>query len=279
MKICRLLFLLCIAQIAIACASPQPKPLAEPGVDQRVIESRLVDKRKDAGPETGGDRGTVAAQDNSDARADDIDPWEGFNRKSHAVNNTLDKYLVRPVAKAYDAITPEPVQAGVTKFFGNLREPSNAVNQVLQGSPSKAGRSVGRFVVNTTIGIGGIFDPATSLGLSRESTDLGQTFAKWGWHDSRYLVLPFFGPGTVRDTAGVFGGQRLSATSRIQNSMVSNGLTLLQMTNGRAQLLATDDIRSAALDDYIFVRDAWMKKRSSQLSETAASSQSKEEIK
>ena len=203
---------------------------------------------------------------NIDTNSGISDPWEGFNRKTHAINSVLDKYIVRPVGVAYDAVTPDPVQHSVTRFFGNLRGPSTVVNQLLQGKPFKAGQSVSRFVVNTTVGIGGLFDPASSLGLSREDADLGQTFASWGWRDSRYIVLPLLGPTTLRDATSMFGEQKLSPTSYVSDTALKTGLQFIQITNNRARLLARDELRKQSLDDYIFVRDAWTKRRNHQLS-------------
>ncbi|WP_321804136.1 VacJ family lipoprotein [Burkholderia sp. BCC1993] len=200
------------------------------------------------------------------------DPWEGFNRRMHGVNNVLDRFVTHPIAKVYDTITPNVVQTGVTKFFGNLKEPASAVNQILQGRPGRAAKSLGRFVVNATVGIGGIFDPATGLGIQKEDADFGQTFAAWGWRDSRYLVLPLMGPRTLRDSVAMFGDQQISPIGKVSNATVANGLTLVQMTNARAQALPFDEARKAATDDYLFVRDAWMQRRVSQIEARASDS-------
>lgn len=117
------------------------------------------------------------------------DPWEGYNRRMYGFNSAVDKAVIRPVAVAYESITPDPVKTSVTRFFGNLGEPATAVNQVLQVRPLKAAQTVGRFVVNSTVGVAGLFDPATRLGIAREQEDFGQTLATWGWHDSRYFVI------------------------------------------------------------------------------------------
>jgi phospholipid-binding lipoprotein MlaA len=183
----------------------------------------------------------------------------------YSVNSALDKGLIRPVAVAYDWITPDPVQAGVTRFFGNLREPVTAVNQALQMRPAPAAQSLGRFVVNSTLGVGGLFDPATRLGMTREQEDFGQTLATWGWRDSRYVVVPLLGPRTLRDTVGMFGDQPLSPIGRIDRAGVADKLTLLQMADGRARALPVDGMRELALDEYAVVRDAWMNRRAEQI--------------
>lgn len=193
------------------------------------------------------------------------DPWERYNRRMYGVNRAIDKVVIRPVAVAYDWITPNPVQTGVSQFFGNLREPVTAVNQALQWRPAPAARSLGRFVVNSTVGIGGLFDPATRLGMAREQEDFGQTLAVWGWRDSRYLVMPLLGPRTVRDAVGMFGDQPLSPLGRIDNAGVADKLTLLQMADGRARTLPVDGMLDVALDEYAVVRAAWMSKRNRQV--------------
>ncbi len=194
------------------------------------------------------------------------DPWEGFNRKVHSFNSVVDRFIFRPVAVGYEKITPNPLQSGVSRFFSNLRLPATAVNQALQGRPADAGRSLGRFFVNSTAGIGGVFDPATHIGMPKpDGEDLGQTLATWGWRDSRYLVIPIMGPRTVRDALGGFGDQQLSLISRIDNSSVADKLQIMQMVDVRAQLLPTDQMRRDAFDDYTFVRDAWSQRRNQQI--------------
>ncbi|WP_140720649.1 MlaA family lipoprotein [Pseudomonas sp. Hp2] len=194
------------------------------------------------------------------------DPWEGFNRRMHAFNNVLDRFIFRPVAIGYDKITPDPVQAGVSRFFGNLRLPATALNQALQGRPGEAGQSLGRFVVNSTAGIGGVFDPARHIGMPKpDGEDLGQTLATCGWRDSRYLVMPIMGPRTVRDALGGVGDQQLSVINQIDNASVADKLQIMQLVDVRAQLLPTDQMRREAVDDYAFVRDAWAQRRSRQI--------------
>jgi phospholipid-binding lipoprotein MlaA len=194
------------------------------------------------------------------------DPWEGFNRKVHSFNNVLDRFVFRPVAVGYDKITPDPVQSGVSRFFSNLRLPAIAINQALQGRPGDAGQSLGRFVVNSTAGIGGVFDPAKHIGMPKpDGEDLGQTFATWGWRDSRYLVMPIIGPRTVRDAVGGVADQQISVINQIDSSSVADKLQIMQMVDARAQLLPTDQMRQYAIDDYIFVRDAWVQRRNRQI--------------
>ncbi|MFZ3117082.1 MAG: VacJ family lipoprotein [Variovorax sp.] len=194
------------------------------------------------------------------------DPWEGFNRKVHGFNNMLDRVVLRPVAMGYNKITPVPVQSGVSRFFGNLRLPATAVNQALQGRPGLAGQSLGRFVVNSTAGVAGVFDPATHIGMpKRDGEDFGQTLATWGWSDSRYLVIPLLGPRTVRDSVAMVGDQALSPIGQIDKSSIADKLQIMQMVDGRAQMLPLDQVRKDAFDDYTFVRDAWAQRRNRQI--------------
>ena len=144
--------------------------------------------------------------------------------------------------------------------------PVTVVNQALQGRPGDAARSLGRFAVNTTVGVVGVFDPASHFGMpARNDEDFGQTLATWGWRDSRYLVLPLLGPRTVRDALGIVGDQPLSPIAQIQDSGVASGLQALEIVDVRTQLLPMDNFRRDALDDYLLVRDAWVQRRNHQI--------------
>lgn len=130
------------------------------------------------------------------------DPWEGFNRSMFAVNDTLDGALIVPAAKAYRAVTHKKQRKGIRNFLANARSPIIFVNDILQGEFKRAGNTMGRFVVNTTIGFGGMGDPAERMGVPQHSEDFGQTLAVWGVPSGPYLVLPFLGPSSVRDGFG-----------------------------------------------------------------------------
>ncbi|WP_449447795.1 MlaA family lipoprotein [Thermomonas brevis] len=200
------------------------------------------------------------------------DPWEGFNRKMHRFNNVLDRFALRPVAAGYDKVIPNPVKSGASRLFTHLRLPGTALNQVLQGRPAHAGQSLGRFLVNSTAGIAGVFDPATRFGIPRhDGGDFGQTLATWGWRDSRYLVLPVLGPRTVRDAVAFVGDEQMSLTARSDNSSVTDKLLIMQMMDGRARLLPLDQARKDAVDDYTFVRDVWAQRRNHQIEQVLRS--------
>lgn len=193
------------------------------------------------------------------------DPWEPFNRKVHAFNNAVDRGVARPLATAYTHVVPRFARTGVSNFFSNLRAPLTITNQLLQGRPADAWDSLGRFLMNTTLGIGGLFDPASKAMVPRRNEDFGQTLGAWGWRRSRYVELPFFGPRTVRDVFGLAGDIPLSPIRRIETDKYRIGLQGLQLVDTRAQLLAIDDLRDTAVDEYALVRDAWMQRRNYQI--------------
>ena len=198
------------------------------------------------------------------------DPWEKQNRRIHRFNTVIDAHVLRPVARAYSHAVPIPVRAGVTRFFRNLGEPANAINHVLQGHPRRSLAALGRFALNTTLGIGGVFDPASRMGLHRrDEEDVGQTLGTWGWRRSRYLVLPLLGPRTVRDTLSLVADQRLSPLRYVNDGTTALALQALEVVDGRAQLAAFDDAREGAYDDYAFVRDAWSQRRVHQIDRDA----------
>lgn len=201
------------------------------------------------------------------------DPLEKYNRKMHRFNNVVDRRIAKPLARAYVKVVPRPVRLGVSNFFSNLGQPVSAVNALLQGKPKQAGQSLGRFLLNSTLGIGGIFDPATAAKIPNKSEDFGQTLGRWGWKRSRYVELPLFGPRTVRDVLGMIGDAPLSPMRRVGKDVVRIPLQGLQLVDVRTQLMSTDSFREGAADDYALVRDAWLQRRQYQIfdaSETTA---------
>lgn len=194
-----------------------------------------------------------------------FDPWERYNRRVHRFNMAVDRRIAKPLARAYVRVVPRPVRLGVSNFFNNLGQPVSALNALLQGKPKQAGQTVGRFLLNSTLGIGGLFDPATSANLPNRGEDFGQTLGVWGWKKSRYVELPLFGPRTVRDVFGMAGDAPLSPTRQIEEDKVRIFLQGLQLVDVRAQLLSTDSLREGAADDYALVRDAWLQRRNYQI--------------
>jgi phospholipid-binding lipoprotein MlaA len=197
-----------------------------------------------------------------DPGSNPADPWESFNRKIFSFNEGLDEAVVRPVAVTYKTYMPELIQTGVSNFFGNLRDLWSAVNSALQAKPGDALENTGRFLVNTTVGIYGVFDVATHLGLQRHSEDLGQTLGRWGVGTGPYLVLPLFGPSDVRDGLGMAVDSQASLINQVSNIPERNALYVTRVVDLRAKLLnLTDQVDQVALDKYSFTRDAYLQKR------------------
>ena len=193
------------------------------------------------------------------------DPLEKLNRRVHRFNEAVDRRVAKPLANVYVKVVPRPVRLGVGNFFNNLGQPVSAVNALLQGKPKQAGQTLGRFLLNSTLGIGGVFDPATSANLPNRSEDFGQTLGVWGWKKSRYVELPLFGPRTIRDALGMAGDSPLSPIRSIEEDKLRVFLQGLQLVDLRTQLLAVDRMREGATDGYALVRDAWMQRRQYQI--------------
>lgn len=191
------------------------------------------------------------------------DPFEPFNRVMYSFNETLDDAIVAPAARAYKTAVPELFRQMLGNFVDNFSDLWTALNNLLQGKPGNAVSDLGRFVINTTIGFGGLADVATEIGLERNREDFGQTLGRWGVPTGPYLVLPIFGPSNLRDAPGLavdsFGDPYLGFAHETGRRNVAWGVRALDT---RAGLLgATDVLEDAALDKYSFVRDAYLKRR------------------
>ena len=192
------------------------------------------------------------------ALADD-DPWEGFNRKVHNFNDVADRKIIRPVAIGYDKVMPDPAKRLVANFFGNLTDVGDAINNLLQGKPGQAAGDAARVLVNTTLGLGGLFDPAVRMGLVDHEEDFSQTLAVWGVPRGPYLVMPLLGPGSVRDVAGLSVDSVFDPLLYYQPTGHRYALYGLSAMQGRAEFL---DVESAVFGDkYIFYRDAYLQRR------------------
>ncbi|TQV78705.1 VacJ family lipoprotein [Exilibacterium tricleocarpae] len=234
---CRFLFIVVASVLVSACATQtqnqNPSPNSSPNQDQDL---------------------------NLEWEENPVDPWEGFNRSMFAFNDGVDTYFLKPVAKGYRAITPDPVENSVSNVFGNLLEIRNVINDVLQWKWGKAGNDSGRFLINSTIGIAGLFDVAAKMGLERnDGEDFGQTLATWGVGSGPYLVLPLFGPSNVRDGLS-FPIDAFSDPIRyIDHVPTRNSINGVQLISTRAGLLQAESLISG--DKYVFFRDAFLQRR------------------
>ncbi len=193
---------------------------------------------------------------------DERDPWESYNRAIYSFNDGLDRVVLKPVAKGYRAITPSFLDRGITNIFGNLEDVVTAVNNLLQFKLHQASSDVGRILVNTTVGLLGFFDVATKWDLEKHDEDFGQTLGAWGMGPGPYFVLPVLGPRTVRDTGGLVVDWFTNPLTYIEDDEVRWGLRVLQAVDKRADLLGAKNVlKEAALDEYEFVRDAYLQRR------------------
>ena len=190
------------------------------------------------------------------------DPIEGFNRAMYAFNEGLDTVLIKPVAQGYEAVLPAPVRTGVTNFFGNIADFFIGVNNLLQGKVGDAASDAGRVLVNTTIGILGLIDWASDMGLEKHDEDFGQTFGRWGIGSGPYVVLPFFGPRTLRDSVGLAADLNTDPVAKMHAVPERNTLLTTRVVDQRADLLPAEKvIEGAALDKYTYIRDAYLQRR------------------
>ena len=192
--------------------------------------------------------------------AEPADPLEPVNRAVFSFNRAADRYVLRPVAKGYTDITPAPVQRGVGNFFSNLGEPLTIVNGLLQGKFEQAASDTGRFLLNTTAGLGGVMDVATNAGLSRHDEDFGQSLGRVGIGPGWYLMLPLLGPSNNRDLLGR-AGDYFGSPSPYLHDDAALALGAAGAVNLRAQLLPADSLIDGADDPYIFVRTAYLESR------------------
>ena len=194
------------------------------------------------------------------------DPLEGINRGIYKFNDVTDKAVFKPVATAYKAVAPTPVRKGFNNFFNNLGSITTVANDLLQFKFSHAFTDAGRFVINSTFGIAGFIDVAGMDKIERRKEDFGQTLGYWGAGSGPYLVLPFLGPSSVRDTAGLVFDTATSDpihyTHNIGQVRLHNQLRLAQFIDKRTELLIANDlIDEASLDPYAFMRDAYLQRR------------------
>ncbi len=241
---CRLLWVLCLAA-SLAAAQAQEAPPAEPAP---------------AAAET-------SAEEDIPEASEPNDPFEGLNRGIYGFNNFFDRYFFRPVARGYVRVVPEGGRASVTRFFDNLFYPITIVNQFLQGKPRAGAADLGRFLINTTIGLGGLFDPASEMGLVRHDEDFGQTLGVWGLGSGPYLVLPLFGPSSIRDGTGRIVDYPLNPASHLDDSDAEFAVGLSSAIDTRANLLPFDRVLEESFDPYAFLREAYFQNRAAAVSD------------
>ena len=197
--------------------------------------------------------------------SDPRDPWEGMNRRIYAFNDRVDEAVLEPVAKAYVQVLPSFARTGVRNFFGNLADIWTVVNAGLQFKGQVAAETFMRVAINSTLGLYGVLDIASEAGLEKRREDFGQTLGHWGVQPGPYLVLPLFGPSTLRDTAALPVDAQGDALGSVGHVPTRNELTVLRVVDQRAGLLrAGEMLEDAALDPYSFVRDSYLQRRQSQ---------------
>lgn len=202
-----------------------------------------------------------------------LDPWEKTNRRIFALNNGIDRYALRPAANVYRAVVPRPARNGIHNALSNYNEPLNFTNAVLQGKISGAFRVLDRFIVNSTVGLGGLVDVASGIGRPEENHDYGQTFAVWGIESGPFLMLPLFGPSTVRDGVGTVLDLAANPADLSRNWIANPsifwrlGQASTQVVDLRARVSdqGADKMMADSLDAYTLVKSAWLQRRLSQI--------------
>ena len=189
------------------------------------------------------------------------DPWESWNRGVYKVNDALDRTVAKPVARTYVRIVPRPIRTGVSNFFANLDTPTVMVNDALQGKFLAAANDLGRFLLNSTVGLAGLLDPATPAGLARNDEDFGQTLGHWGVHPGPFVELPLLGPSDLRDAPAKLVDTYTNPRQYIRNTNVKYALYGVNLVDRRAGLLPLDETMKNVYDPYAFVRDAYLQRR------------------
>ena len=195
------------------------------------------------------------------AKKDPRDPWERMNRTTYKFNDKLDKAVLRPVARGYQKVTPSFARTGISNFFDNLDYPVVIVNDLLQAKFLTAGRDTGRLLMNTTLGIAGFLDPASTAGLQKNNNDFGLTLARWGVHKGPYFVIPFLGPSDVRDGLGRIPDSFASPRNYIGDTAVHYSLWAVGLLDARYRLLSVDQALDSAYDPYLFLKNAYFQRR------------------
>ncbi len=193
------------------------------------------------------------------AQAAEDDPWESINRPIFTFNDKLDTYALKPLAQGYQAITPQFLEDGIHNFFRNIGDVGNLANDLLQVKPRAAGVDTARLLMNTTLGLAGFFDVGTKMGLQRNDEDFGQTLGYWGMPSGPYVMLPFFGPSTVRDAPAKYVDS-YTEPYRYMNDIPARNMSIgLDIIDTRASLLSAEKLING--DKYTFIRNAYLQNR------------------
>lgn len=235
------LWVLCLALCLAACAQHKPQPESEAAA--------------------------AAAGEEADDDAEPNDPLEGFNRGVFAFNTVLDRIIFRPVARGYVKVVPEGARTSISLFFSNLFYPKTIVNQFLQGKPQAGASDLGRMLINTTVGLGGLFDPATEMGFVRHDEDFGQTLGWWGVGSGPYLVLPLLGPSTLRDAPARIVDYPLNPAGHLDDDDAELAIGITSSVDNRARLLSFDRLLEESFDPYAFLREAYLQNRAAAVSD------------
>ena len=193
------------------------------------------------------------------------DPWEPVNRPIHAVNDAVDRAVLKPVAKGYEWVFPAFVRQGVTNFFANLGTPLTGINNLLQGKGGDAANDLGRFLLNSSFGVAGIFDQATPAGFDQNNEDFGLTLAVWGVPSGPYVVFPFRGPSTLRDALMTPLNAAADPTFYIDERSIRDKLLVLQIVNARQRLFAAEALIQDSPDLYVTLRESYLQNREYQI--------------
>ena len=194
-------------------------------------------------------------------KPDPRDTWERFNRSVFNFNEALDRAIAKPVAKGYVKVTPRVIRTGISNAYSNLDTVPTIINDVLQGKIRQAGHDSARFLMNSTLGLGGLFDPASAAGLDSNDEDLGQTLGKWGVKSGPYLMLPLMGPSDLRDGVASIGQIYTDPVHYVDSSAYRYGLTGVRVIDLRAGLLQTDQALANTYDKYQFIKNAYLQRR------------------
>lgn len=188
------------------------------------------------------------------------DPWENWNRGVYKFNKAVDK-VAKPIAKGYKFVTPDVVESGISNIFDNLGDIPNMLNNLFQGNFLDSLSDLGRFAINSTVGLAGIWDPASKMGLEKHDEDFGQTLGAWGVAPGPYVMLPFLGPSTFRDTIAIPADSEMDLINQIDHIRTRNQIKFLQLVERRADLLTFEQQLKDAIDEYAFIRDVYLQNR------------------